>query len=61
MKYQMQERDPDGAVLPRDPPSRLAPVSGKPLHSAAQVAGTSAEFCPVDDSWQRYSVYSPIA
>ena len=26
-----------------------------------QVGGASVEFRPVNDSWQRYSVYSPIA
>ena len=49
------------AVLTRDLPSRLAPVPGKPLHFAPQVAGTSVESCPVNDSWQLYFVYSPIA
>jgi len=48
-------------VLPRDRPSRLAPVPDKPLNFAAQVAGARVEFRPVNDSWERYSVYSPIA
>ena len=49
------------AALPRDLPSRLAPVSGKPLHFTANAAGRTIEFRPINDSWERYSVYSAIA
>jgi DUF1680 family protein len=48
-------------TLPRDLPSRLKPVPGKPIHFTAQVAGRESEFRPINDSWERYSVYSPIA
>jgi hypothetical protein len=48
-------------LLTRDLPSRLAPLPGKPLHVAAQVAGTSIGFRLLNDSRQRYSVHSPIA
>ena len=49
------------AALPRDLPTRLKPVSGALLHFTADVAGQTVEFRPVNDSWERYSVYSPIA
>jgi len=49
------------ASLPRDLPTHLAPVAGKPLHFTADVAGRTIEFRPINDSWERYSVYSEIA
>jgi uncharacterized protein len=52
---------PKPAALPRDLPQRLKPVSGKPLHFVAEVEGRRINFSPVNDSWERYSVYSPIA
>jgi hypothetical protein len=48
-------------ALPRDLPSRLKPVAGNPLHFTADVANRTIEFRPINDSWERYSVYSPIA
>lgn len=49
------------ATLPRDLPSRLKPVTGTPLHFAAEVNGATVDFRPVNDSWERYTVYSPVA
>jgi hypothetical protein len=48
-------------ALPRNVPERLKPVSGKPLHFAAEIDGRTIEFRPINDSWERYSVYLPIA
>ena len=52
---------PKPTALPSDLPQRLKPVSGKPLHFVAEVEGRRINFSPVNDSWERYSVYSPIA
>jgi hypothetical protein len=48
-------------ALPRNVPERLKRVSGKPLHFAAEIDGRTIEFRPINDSWERYSVYLPIA
>src|SRR5439155_21345025 len=52
---------PKPAALPRDLPDRLKPVPGKPLHFAAEVEDRTVKFSPVTDSWERYTIYSPIA
>jgi hypothetical protein len=52
---------PMPASLPRDLPQRLKPVPGAPLHFAAKVDGRRFDFRPINDSWERYSVYSQIA
>jgi hypothetical protein len=36
-------------------------TSGKPLQFTANVNGRSVNFRPINDSWERYSVYSEIA
>lgn len=46
--------------LPHDLPARLQGVAGKPLRFAANVDGRSVDFRPINDSWERYSVYSQI-
>ncbi|HEV8408640.1 MAG TPA: glycoside hydrolase family 127 protein [Sphingomicrobium sp.] len=48
-------------ALPRDLPRRLKPVTGEPLHFIAEVDGRTIKFHPINDSWERYIVYSPIA
>jgi hypothetical protein len=35
-------------------------VSGKPLQFTASVNGNMVNFRPINDSWERYSVYSQI-
>jgi hypothetical protein len=47
--------------LPRNLPEQLAPVSAKPLQFTASVNGNTVNFRPINDSWERYSVYSEIA
>ena len=48
-------------ALPRNLPLLLRPVPHKPLYFTADVAGRTVEFRPINDSWERYSVYSQIA
>jgi DUF1680 family protein len=48
-------------ALPRDLPSRLKPVPGKPLQFIAEADGRTLDLRPINDSWGRYSVYSQIA
>ena len=49
------------AALPRDLPARMKHVPGKALHFTAEADGRTIAFAPVSDSWERYTVYSPIA
>jgi len=51
---------PPPPPLPRGLPGQLVPVSGKPLQFTASVNGNTVNFRPINDSWERYSVYSEI-
>jgi hypothetical protein len=46
--------------LPRDLPSKFVPAA-KPLHFTAEAGARTIAFAPINDSWERYSVYSKIA
>lgn len=49
------------AILPRDILDRLKPIAGSPLRFETTVAGHHVAFEPINQSWNRFAVYSTIA